>query len=582
MNQLTLLQDRLRLREWFIVPCADAFQGEYTAPHDARLAWVSGFTGTAGTALVNKEQAYLFVDGRYTLQAKTQVDKEWTVIPLAEQTIEDFLTKAVQPGDTLLLDPWLHTFQQYRYWSGFCEERQATLIALKQNPIDELWQDRPQAPHEPVCEHPLIFAGEASGSKRQQITQDLQDNECLLLTNCGSIAWLLNIRGQDVPHTPVAHAYALLYKTGNVDLFIDEKKITADVVAYLGSTVAIFPLSAIKERFSALTKQQCVWVDPQQTPAVLVLMIQQAGVVLNLRRDPSLLKRALKNPTEIIGAVSAHIRDGVALTRFLAWLAAQAPAGNLTELSCAAQLLEFRRVGEHFMDTSFGTISAVGSNGAIIHYQPTPQTNRRLEAQNLYLVDSGGQYRDGTTDVTRTIALGEPTPEQRRHFTLVLKGHIAIAAAQFPYGTEGAQLDVLARYFLWQEGLDYAHGTGHGVGSYLGVHEGPQGISRRATQALLPGMILSNEPGYYQEGSHGIRIESLMVVEEARDNVPQHWLRFQTITLAPLDQRLIEPALLTTPERQWVNNYHQRVNDTLAPYLDEATKVWLHKETLSL
>ncbi|MEI8295672.1 MAG: aminopeptidase P family protein [Alphaproteobacteria bacterium] len=581
-SHLKLIQDRLSLGEWFIVPHADAFQGEYTSPHDERLAWVSGFTGSAGTALINKEQAYIFADGRYTLQAKAQVDQSWTVIASTEQTAATFLTKALQPKSTLLLDPWLHTFQQYRDWNELCAKYQATLIACAQNPIDELWQNRPSASHEAIYEHPLAFAGETSESKRQQIIQELQDNECLLLTNCESIAWLLNIRGNDIPHTPIVHAYAILHKTGNVDLFINANKVAPAMGAYLGSGVKIFPLSAIKEHLCALNEQHRVWIDPRQTSAALALLVQESGAHLNLQRDPSVLKRARKNPTEIAGAVSAHIRDGVALTRFLAWVAENAPTGNLTEVSCAAKLLEFRRLGEHFMDISFGTISSVGSNGAIIHYQPTPQTDRRLEFPNLYLVDSGGQYRDGTTDVTRTIALGEPTAEQRRHFTLVLKGHIAIAAAQFPYGTQGVHLDALARYFLWQEGLNYAHGTGHGVGSYLCVHEGPQGISPKSHQDLLPGMILSNEPGYYQEGSHGIRIENLMVVEECQNNLPQGWLKFQTLTLAPLDRCLIETALLTTPERQWVDSYHQRVHDTLAPYLDEATRVWLRTATEAL
>jgi len=577
MSHLALLQEHLRLHEWFVVPCADAFQSAYIAPPDARLTWVSGFTGSAGTALINKKQAYLFVDGRYTLQAHAQVDKAWTVVPLAEQTVEAFLKTKFKAGDALLVDPWLHTFQQYRHWERLCEERQAKLTALEQNFIDALWQDRPEPSHEPIDEHPLVFAGEASQNKRQQIVQELQENECLLLSNCESIAWLLNIRGQDIPHTPIAHAYAILYKTGNVDLFIDQKKITPAIAAYLGSTVTLFSLCAIKER---LAMQPCVCVDIQQTPAALMLMLQQAGTQVNLRRDPSLLKRAVKNPTELIGAVSAHIRDGVALTRFLAWVATEAPAGNITELSCVTQLLKFRQAEEHFRDVSFETISAVGPHGAIIHYQPTPETDRRLEPPQLYLIDSGGQYRDGTTDVTRTMALGEPTAEQRRHFTLVLKGHIAIAMARFPYGIQGDHLDVLARYFLWQEGLDYLHGTGHGVGSYLCVHEGPQGISRRATQALLPGMIVSNEPGYYQEGSHGIRIESLVVVEECQNNLPERWLKFQTLTLAPLDKSLMDFALLTFAEKEWINTYHQRVYDTLAPYLDEVTQAWLYQETL--
>lgn len=582
MGHLALLQDHLHSQEWLVIPCADAFQSVYIAPHDARLAWVSGFTGSAGTALINKEQAYLFVDGRYTLQAHAQVDKAWTVVPLAEQTVEAFLTSMLKPGDSLLVDPWLHTFRQYRHWEELCEKHQAKLIAVDQNPVDELWQGRPEAPHELVYEHPLVFAGETSENKRQQLVEDLQENECLLLTKCESIAWLLNIRGNDIPHIPVAHAYALLYKTGQIDLFINEKKITSAMVAYLGATVTVFPLSAIKKRLSHFGKDQGILVDTQQTSAALVLALQEAGTQVNSRRDPSLLKRAVKNPTELIGAVSAHIRDGVALTRFLAWVAAEVPAGNITELSCVTQLLEFRRAEEHFMDISFETISAVGPHGAIIHYQPTPETDRRLEPPQLYLIDSGGQYRDGTTDVTRTIALGEPTAEQCRHFTFVLKGHIAIAMARFPYGTQGDHLDVLARYFLWQEGLDYLHGTGHGVGSYLCVHEGPQGISRKAPQILLPGMILSNEPGYYQEGSHGIRIESLVVVEECQDYLPQRWLKFQTLTLAPLDKLLMDLTLLTLVEKQWVNAYHQRVYDTLAPYLDEATKAWLYQATLPI
>ncbi len=581
-SPLLQLQKKLRKNEWFLVPRTDAFQGEYVAPQDERLAWVSGFKGSAGVALIRYNQAFLFVDGRYILQAKEETDpKEWRIIPIVRQSLENFLKENLREKQILSLNPWLHTLHEYLRLKSLAKEKGAALNLQTSDPIEALWQDRPYAVLSPAVPHCLIFSGKSSGSKREQIFQQLQQKvDAILFTDCHSIAWLLNIRGQDTPHTPIIHSYAVLHQDQSVDLFVDLRKITPQIKDYLGQSVRFHPLENTIAFLNTLYQKQ-IMVDPHLAPLALVKALEEKGTKLVLQKDPSMILRIVKNAVEVIGAVSAHIRDGVALTRFLCWLANHPSLESLTEIKAADRLEAFRSEGTHFRGLSFSTISAVGSHGAIVHYHPLPETDRPLQQQTLYLFDSGAQYLDGTTDVTRTIAFGTPTPEQRHHFTLVLKGHIALARARFPYGTTGGQLDVLARQYLWQEGLDYAHGTGHGVGSYLSVHEGPQRISGNGfQQKLLPGMILSNEPGYYKEDAYGIRIESLVLVRECRSL--GRWLEFSTLTLAPIDRCLVESSLLTLEERNWLNTYHQRVYDVLASWLNEENRRWLASATLPI
>jgi Xaa-Pro aminopeptidase len=541
-----------------LIPRTDEFQGEYIAPCSERLKWLTGFTGSAGFAVITKEKAAFFTDGRYTLQAKEQIPFFYELYNTVQKTTPLWISENLSEVEKVGYDPWLFTevqLQQYK----------RPLVPLKSNPIDALWTDRPPLPQDLIRLHPLKYAGERDESKRKRIGAALKADH-VLITACDSIAWLLNIRGNDVPHTPIVHSVCLLNKDGAYDLFVDLNKMNGQVFNHLkegeGRAIDIHQLlHQLKE-----IEGSCQ-VDPQTTPVIMIQTLKEASIQLVRERDPCLLPKSLKNEVEQQGAGEAHIQDGIALCRFFKWLEKQPLQGETTELSAAQKLYEFRKVGQHFEDLSFGTISAFGPHGAIIHYQATPESDSPLTRDGLYLLDSGGQYLTGTTDVTRTIALGTPTPEQKDRYTRVLKGHIALATAIFPEGTTGAHLDSLARQFLWEVGCDYDHGTGHGVGSYLAVHEGPQGISRRGTDVpLKPGMILSNEPGYYKEGEYGIRIENLVRVIE----VPGHegFYGFQTLTLAPLDMKLVEVALLSKQEKAWINAYHERIIKILSSHLN--------------
>lgn len=550
-----------------LIPRTDEFQGEYIAPSSQRLAWLTGFTGSAGFAIVTKDKAAFFTDGRYILQAKQELPSFYEQYNIAEKAPSQWILENLSPDEKVGYDPWLFAEAQLKKYDR-------PLVALTPNPIDHLWVDRPLPPQAPLRLHPPEYAGENDEKKRMRIAKSLKANQ-VLLTTCDSIAWLLNIRGNDVPHTPIAHSICLLRRDGTYDLFVDLHKVNPDVLNTLQKGGGhLIDISQVLLHLRKITG--ACQLDPQTAPMLLLQTLKQAGVEIIRERDPCLLPKALKNETELRGAKDAHIQDGVALCRFLAWLSSQPLEGETTELSAAQRLYEFRKEGELFRDLSFETISGFGNHGAIIHYSATPKSNIPLKGGGLYLLDSGGQYLTGTTDVTRTIALGTPTAEQKDRYTRVLKGHIALAQAIFPEGTTGAQLDSLARQFLWQVGCDYDHGTGHGVGSYLSVHEGPQGISKRASDVpLKPGMILSNEPGYYKEGEYGIRIENLMTVIE----VPklEGFYGFETLTLAPLDLKLVDRTLLTDQEEEWVKNYHERILATLAPHLDQETSHWLRK-----
>jgi Xaa-Pro aminopeptidase len=573
----------------FIVPRADEHQGEYVPARARRLAWLTGFTGSAGVAVVLAERAAIFVDGRYTLQVRDEVPAPlFEYRHLTEQPAADWIAANLGAGQVLGYDPWLHTVGEVERYQAAAAKAGGSLTALADNPVDAIWQDQPAPPLAPVVPHELRFAGKPAAEKRHEIAAAMAANDidAAVLTAPDSIAWLLNIRGGDVPRTPLPLSFAILNRDASVELFIDRRKLAAGIETHLGNEVAVQPpaeLGPALDRLGAAGKR--VQLDPGSASSWVFARLGAAGAALHRAADPCQLPKACKNPVELAGTRAAHRRDGASLTRFLAWLAREAPSGTLGEIAASDRLETIRREGENFRELSFDTISGAGSNGAIVHYRATPQSEKRLLPGTLYLLDSGAQYLDGTTDVTRTIAIGAPSAEARDRFTRVLKGHIALATCRFPAGTTGSQLDVLARHALWQVGLDFDHGTGHGVGSYLNVHEGPQRISKVPnTQPLLPGMIVSNEPGYYKTGAYGIRIENLVVVEK-RDGLGEAGREiygFETITLAPIDREAIEPSLLAPQEIAWLDDYHARVRETLTPLVGAATAAWLAQVTRPL
>ncbi len=560
-----------------LVPRADAFLGEYVPASAERLAWLTGFTGSAGLALVLRDRAFLFIDGRYTTQARQEVDGAlWEFRHLIDQPPAAVL-KAEAPGARIGYDPWLHPEPALERLT----QAGATLVALAANPVDAIWTDRPAPPGAPAVPHPLAFAGVEAAAKRAEAAAALRaaGQGAAVLADAHSVAWLLNIRGSDLAHTPLALAVAILDAEGAVDLFLDPARADAGLRAHLGNAVALHPPAALPDRLRALVGRR-VRLDPDVTPAWFAQALRAAGATPEAGDDPCRLPRARKNPVEQDGARRAHRRDAVALARFLAWFAQAAPAGGQTEMSAAARLLAFRAEGEHFVAESFPAISGAGEHGAIIHYRATPATDRPVNADEAYLIDSGAQYRDGTTDVTRTLwtGPGDPPAELRDRYTRVLQGHLALSALRFPEGIAGPHLDALARRPLWLAGLDYDHGTGHGVGSFLSVHEGPAGISRAAKPVpLAPGMVLSNEPGFYRPGHYGIRIENLLLVQPAPalPGQAKPFLGFETLTLAPYDRRLIDLAVLAPAECAQVDAYHARVLAEVGPLLPAADRRWL-------
>lgn len=581
---------RRELPNWslngFVVPRADEHQGEYVPACSERLLWLSGFSGSAGLAVVLEDTAALFVDGRYTLQAADETDpSSFQIVHTADRSATDWIAATLPAGARLGYDPWLHTPDGARGLSEACQRAGGTLVATEGNPLDRVWANRPPPPLAPVVPHYLPYSGWSSQEKRRVVCADLAAAkiDAAVLAAPDSIAWLLNIRGGDVPYTPLPLSFAIVHADTWVELFVDPRKLGEAVRVHLGASVRIAPPAAFGEALDALGEAaKTVRYDGAGTPMWVLERLRAAGARPDRGADPCALPKACKNPVELAGARAAHRRDGVALTRFLAWLSGEVGHAPITEISAAERLDAFRAEGQSWRGPSFATISAAGANGAIVHYHSRPETDRELTPGMLYLVDSGGQYLDGTTDVTRTVSLGTPDTDQRRRFTQVLKGHIAIASAVFPAGTTGSQLDVLARRALWNAGVDYDHGTGHGVGSYLGVHEGPHRIAKTGnTVALKPGMIVSNEPGYYRAGHYGIRIESLVTViaAPAPPGAERDLLGFETLTLAPVDRRLIDAALLDGDEVAWLDAYHARVRAALAPLLDPATAAWLEQAT---
>jgi Xaa-Pro aminopeptidase len=587
-ERLSGLRAELKRRgiDGFVVPRTDEYQGEYVPAAAQRLAWLTGFTGSAGLAIVLPELAAIFVDGRYTLQAQAEVDGGlFQRRHVTEEPPAPWIGASLRAGETLGYDPRLHTLGEVERYRTTAEAAGGRLVALDSNPVDAVWSDRPPPPLAPVVAHELRFAGESAAAKRVKIAATLAEKkaDAAVLTAPDSIAWLLNIRGGDVPHTPLPLSFAVLQRDASVDLFIDARKLTTGLDSHLGPGVRI----AAPESFGSYLEQLArsgkrVQADPGNATAWVFDRLGDAAVQAP---DPCLVPKACKNPVELQGTREAHRRDGAALTRFLAWLSRNFASGALREIAISDRLEAFRREGNLFRDLSFPTISGAGPNGAIVHYHASPETERVLESGSLYLVDSGAQYLDGTTDVTRTVAIGDATPEMKDRFTRVLKGHIALATCRFPKGTTGSQLDALARASLWQAGLDYDHGTGHGVGSYLGVHEGPQRISKLPNnQALLPGMIVSNEPGYYKTGAYGIRIENLVVVTklEGLGEGGREVYGFETVTLAPIDRAAIDRDLLEPNEIEWVDSYHARVRAELMPLVDDDTATWLAQVTRPL
>jgi Xaa-Pro aminopeptidase len=571
----------------FVVPRADQQQNEYVAPSEERLAWLTGFTGSAGLAIVLSREAAVFVDGRYTLQAGKQVDaKAWRIEPLVDPPPEAWLSRHLAAGDRLGFDPWLHTSAAAERLSAACAKAGAELIAVDSNPLDSVWSERPAPPLAPVTVHGRQFSGEAEAGKLKRIGLEIDKLgvDALVLSDSHAVAWTFNIRGGDVSHTPLPLSYALVPKTGRPTVFIDHRKLSNSARDHLEQTADVAGPDALTPKLTELARSGgSIALDSATAADALSRLISAAGGKPVRGNDPVSLLKAVKNITEIEGAKAAHRRDAVALARFLAWIDREAHTGALTEIDAVEALETFRRDTGALKDVSFPTISGTGPNGAIVHYRVTRKSNRRISPGDLLLIDSGAQYEDGTTDVTRTIAIGQPSAEMCDRFTRVLRGHIAIARALFPDGTTGAQIDTLARQFLWQAGIDFEHGTGHGVGSYLSVHEGPARISKLGTTPLRRGMILSNEPGYYKADAFGIRIENLELVvgaDVAGAEKPVN--AFETLTLAPIDRRLIDLNMLTGDELSWLNAYHDRVRHAVRSHVDGATKVWLDAATAPL
>ena len=589
-DRLARLRAELARRgiDGFVVPRADEHQGEYVPRSSQRLAWLTGFSGSAGLAVVLADRAAIFIDGRYTLAVRDQVDTA-AFVPhqIPEESPDAWIAENLPKGGRLGFDPWLQTVDGHARFAAACERAGGSFVPVDSNPIDAVWLDRPPAPLAPVLPQPVEFAGESSESKRTRVAGIVaaKGADVALLTAPDPIAWLLNVRGGDVPRTPFPLGFALLHADGHVDLFMDRRKVPDRTLAWLGNAVTLAPPDELGSALDTLGKMaRRVLIEAATAPYWASTRLQQAGATIVREADPVSLPKACKNAVELAGVRAAHHRDGAAVSRFLGWLARESPAGTLREIEVSDRLQALREETGKLRDLSFDTISGAGPNGAIVHYRASEASERVLQPGSLYLVDSGGQYRDGTTDITRTVAIGTPSPEMRDRFTRVLKGHIALAAARFPAGTTGSQLDALARYHLWQAGLDYDHGTGHGVGAYLSVHEGPHRISKMPNSvALQPGMIVSNEPGYYKTGAYGIRIENLVAVREAAiEGADRRYYEFETLTLAPIDLACIETSLLTEPERAWLNAYHQRVRDAVGPDVDEATRAWLAEATRAI
>ncbi|WP_324748822.1 aminopeptidase P family protein [Sphingomonas sp. LY54] len=584
--RLAALREQLKSErlDGFVVPLTDEHMSEYVGSYAQRLAWLTGFQGSAGSAVVLPQEAAIFTDGRYTLQVREQVDgAHWSYQSVPETSIADWLREHAPEGGRIGYDPWLHTSDWVKKARTALAAKGAELVAVHRNPIDAVWDGQPQPSKARLVVHPDSFAGKSSAAKRQEMADWLKGEkaDAAVLSALDSIAWTFNVRGEDVERTPVALSFALVHDDGTADLFVASEKLGDDVRQHLGNGVRLHERHDFEPHLRTLSGKTVV-ADPERAVAAIFEALEEAGAKVLQKRDPAVLPKAIKNEAEVAGHKAAQARDGAAIVRFLHWLSLEASKGGIDELSAAAKLRQFRAEGGDLRDLSFDTISAAGPHAAIPHYRVDEDSNLPLEMNSIYLVDSGGQYPDGTTDITRTIIVGEPTNEMRDRFTRVLKGHIAVSAARFPAGTRGTQLDSFARQYLWQVGLDYAHGTGHGVGSYLSVHEGPQRISPAGSsqsggdEPLRAGMILSNEPGYYKAGEYGIRIENLILVVPVEvPGAEKEVLGFETLTFAPIERNLIDATMLAADERRWLDDYHAEVLALIGPQVEGEVLEWL-------
>ncbi len=578
-ERLHALRDLMQARkiDVFLVPRADAHQGENVALRDERLAWLTGFTGSAGYCIVAGNQAALFVDGRYQLQVRKQVDPNlFAMRRHPEDRAADWIRQNARNGATIGFDPWLHTVEQIEEL-GNALAPDGIVLKPVENLIDEIWSDQPAPPAGPIVAHPDSLAGRSSSDKRRSLADELAKDgiSAAMLTLPDSISWLLNIRGSDYARTPSVAAFGILHNSGRADLFCSATKLSEAVRDYLGADVSVHEPEAFGPHLDRMSGR--VAVDRRTAPLWVSERLRNRGTEVVWRPDPCILPKACKTQEEIAGARAAHLRDGAAVIEFLAWLDAEQAPGNLTEIDLVRRLENARAATGELRDLAFDTICGSGPNGAIVHYRVTEATNRTIQDGDLVLIDSGGQYRDGTTDITRTLAIGQPSASAITPYTLVLKGLIALSRLSFPEGCSGRDIDAIARQDLWRAGLDFDHGTGHGVGSYLSVHEGPQGISRRNTETLRPGMIVSNEPGYYREGAFGVRLENLLLVREpaTTEGGDRPMLSFETLTLVPFDRRLIDATLLTTEERDWLDSYHRQVCEAHRSSLSRGAADWL-------
>lgn len=585
-DRLKALREQLKADrlDGFVVPISDEHMSEYVGDYAQRLAWLTGFKGSAGSAVVLPQEAAIFTDGRYTLQVREQVDgRNWAYVDVPATSVSQWLGEHAPEGARIGFDPWLHTLDWAKAAEKALAAKGATLVPVVQNPIDAVWADQPEQSDALLFIQDDALAGKSAAQKRAEIADWLESEkaDAAVLTALDSVAWAFNIRGADIANTPVALSYAVVNKDATADLFVAPEKMSPEVAAALGNAVRIHQREDFEPALAAMAGKRVV-VDPERAVAAIFGTLEQAGATVLATRDPTVLPRAIKNDVEIKGQKAAQARDGAALTRFLNWFEIEAPKGGQTELSVAAKLEEFRRETGELIDLSFPTISGAGPNGALCHYKVDEESNRAIETGTLYLVDSGGQYRDGTTDVTRTMPVGEPTAEMVDRFTRVLQGHIALARAVFPEGTNGGALDTLARQYLWQAGLDYAHGTGHGVGAFLSVHEGPARIAKAnypgggPAEPLRVGMFLSNEPGYYKAHDFGIRIENLVLVEERKiTGAEEKMLGFETLTFAPIERRLIDREMLSAQDRAWLDSYHADVLRIIGPQVEGDVLEWL-------
>ncbi|MBI1403212.1 MAG: M24 family metallopeptidase [Porphyrobacter sp.] len=594
--RLAALREELKRRgvDGFIVPISDEHMSEYVGDYAQRLGWLTGFGGSAGFAAVTLTSAAIFVDGRYTVQVREQVDGQlFDYKSVPADSLGGWLAEVCEAGARIAYDPWLHTWAFVEALEKQVEPKGIALVPADSNPIDAVWADRPAPSGAAALVYENDLAGQTSAEKRAAVADWLErhGHDAVVIPALDSIAWLLNIRGADVPHTPVALSYVIAHKDGSAELFIAPEKVTPELTRHLGNAVTIRERSAFEGALKGELAGKSVSLDPDFAVVGIAQGLREGGAKFAFRQDPTILAKAIKNPAEQQGHRDAQARDGAAVSRFLRWIENEAPKGGVDELSAAAKLAEFRAQDPGLRDLSFDTISAAAGHAALPHYKVDEDSNIAIPPSSIYLVDSGGQYPGGTTDITRTVWVGpgEPTQEMRDRFTRVLKGHIQIDRAVFPQGTCGGQLDVLARQYLWEAGVDYAHGTGHGVGSFLGVHEGPQRIAKPGggqagtAQELFAGMILSNEPGYYKPGEFGIRIENLVLTEERQiEGMEGRWLGFETLTFVPIDRKLIDVSLLTAEEIAWLDAYHAKVREVLAPQLSGEDLAWVERETAPL